>query len=344
MEPAKSQTHLSSRVHHGEMTYLEALRAALIDELNERPNLFLMGEDIGVYGGAFKLTDGLYDRFGAHRVIDTPIAEGGIIGTAIGASLMGMLPVVEMQFMDFISCGFNQLTNFAAKCHYRWGASVPIVVRGPGGGLVGGGPFHSQSVEVYFAKTAGIKVVMPSNVRDAYSLLRAAIADPNPVIFIEHKSLYRSPQLRDQLPEKEEFTKLSTLGESLVKRAGEDLVIITYGAMVHRAMEAAESLSLENISSQVLDLRTLSPLDEAGIEQAVRQTGKVLILHEDTRSSGLAGEICAVINERAFEWLDAPITRLTAPDTPVPYHAQLERIFAPQVNDIIDAAKRLAAY
>jgi 2-oxoisovalerate dehydrogenase E1 component beta subunit len=326
------------------VTYLEALRAALEDELVERPNLYLIGEDIGTYGGAFKLTEGFSDRFGDQRVIDTPIAEGGIIGTAIGASLMGMIPVVEMQFMDFISCGFNQLTNFAAKCHYRWGASVPIVVRGPGGGLVGGGPFHSQSIEVYFTKTAGLKVVMPSNVRDAYALLRAAIADPNPVIFIEHKALYRAPQLRDHLPTEDEIKRLGRIGESLVKHDGDDLVIITYGAMVHRALEAAQHVSQDGISARVLDLRTLSPLDEEGIERSARETGKVLVLHEDTRSSGLAGEISAIINERAFEWLDAPVKRLTAPDTPVPYHAQLERAFAPQVDDIIEAIKQLAAY
>ena len=344
LEPIKSRTGPSSHIDRGEVTYLEALRAALEDELIERPNLFLIGEDIGTYGGAFKLTDGFSDRFGEHRVIDTPIAEGGIIGTAIGASLMGMLPVVEMQFMDFISCGFNQLTNFAAKCHYRWGASVPIVVRGPGGGLVGGGPFHSQSVEVYFTKTAGLKVVMPSDVHDAYALMRAAIADPNPVVFIEHKALYRAPQLRKRLPTGDELKRLSRLGESIMRRAGDDLVIITYGAMVHRALEAAQRLAHEEISASVLDLRTLSPLDEDGIAQSVRETGRALILHEDTRSSGLAGELSAIINERAFEWLDAPIKRLTAPDTPVPYHAQLEHAFAPQVDDIVDAVKQLAAY
>lgn len=328
----------------GELTYLEALRAALEDEMLARPNLFLIGEDIGTYGGAFKLTEGMLASFGPDRVIDTPIAEGGIIGTAIGAALMGMRPVVEMQFMDFISCGFNQLTNFAAKCHYRWGASVPIVVRGPGGGLVGGGPFHSQSVEVYFAKTAGLKVVMPSNVQDAYALMRAAIADPDPVVFIEHKALYRAPQLRSHLPTESELVELAQLGVSRVVRSGGDLVIITYGAMVHRAIEAAERASAEDIHVQVLDLRTLSPLDEAGIARAAREAGKVLILHEDTRSSGLAGEITAVIQERAFEWLDAPVRRLTSPNTPVPYHPQLEAAFAPSVDLILDSIRELIAY
>lgn len=334
--------------HHpdaqGQHTYLEALRFALRHELESRPNLFLIGEDIGTYGGAFKLTEGMLEKFGPERVIDTPIAEGGIIGAAIGAALMGMRPVVEMQFMDFISCGFNQITNFAAKCHYRWGASVPIVIRGPGGGLVGGGPFHSQSIEVYFAKTAGLKVVMPSTVKDAYALMRASIADPDPVIFIEHKSLYRAPSLRDHLPIGAEFESLAVLGQCRQVKAGKDLVIITYGAMVHRSLEAAAQLEEEGIEACVLDLRTLSPLDESGITDAVKQSGKVIIVHEDTRSHGMAGEVTALINEYAFEWLDAPIKRVTAPNTPVPYHANLEVAFAPSVTAIFSAAKSLLEY
>ena len=327
-----------------EYTYLEALKAALIDELEERANLFLIGEDIGSYGGAFKLTDGLLERFGAQRVIDTPIAEGGIIGTAIGAALMGMRPVIEMQFMDFISCGFNQLTNFAAKCHYRWGASVPIVVRGPGGGLVGGGPFHSQSVEVYFAKTAGLKVVMPSNTQDAYALMRAAIADPDPVIFIEHKALYRTPILRDKLPQGEAFQELAQLGKARLIREGRDLLIISYGAILHRCLEAAETLSTKGIETSILDLRTLSPLDRVSIVNAVKESGKVLIVHEDTKDNGLAGELCAMIHEGAFEWLDAPIRRLTSPNTPVPYHANLEAGFAPSAQMIISECRELLSY
>lgn len=344
MSPPLPQAPPSDLQEDVQYTYLEALKQALADELELRPNLFLIGEDIATYGGAFKLTDGFLDRFGADRIIDTPIAEGGIIGMATGAALMGMRPVVEMQFMDFISCGFNQLTNFAAKCHYRWGASVPLVVRGPGGGLVGGGPFHSQSMEVYFAKTAGLKVVMPSTVKDAYALMRAAIADPNPVIFIEHKALYRAPQLRDFLPNEEEFTSLADLHRSRCLREGEDAVIITYGAMVHRALEVAAELKTEGVDLRVLDLRTLAPLDEEGIIHAVKETGKVLILHEDTRNHGFAGEIMAIINERAFEWLDAPIKRLTSAHTPVPYHAQLEGVFAPNIDTIKTAVKQLLAY
>jgi 2-oxoisovalerate dehydrogenase E1 component beta subunit len=303
--------------------------------------VFLMGEDIGAYGGAFKLTEGFQDHFGARRVVDTPIAEGGIIGAAIGAALMGLRPVVEIQFLDFLSCGFDQLTNFAAKCHYRWGAPVPIVVRGPGGGLVGGGPFHSQSVEMHFIKTPGVKVVAPSTAADAKVLLKAAIRDPNPVLFIEHKALYRAPALREVLPGPE---AVGVLGEAAIRRAGSALTIISYGAMVHRSLEAAELLAHEGIECRVLDLRTLQPLDDAAIVAAVRETGKVLVVHEDTRTGGLAGEIAARINEQAFEWLDGPITRVTALDTPVPYAKPLEAAFFPSVMDIAAAARGLAAY
>ena len=333
---------MSQRAEH---TYLEAIRAALDHALTQDERVLLIGEDIGAYGGAFKLTDGMLERYGPERIIDTPIAEGGIIGAAIGLSLMGRRPIVEMQFMDFISCGFNQLTNFAAKCHYRWGAPISIVVRGPGGGLVGGGPFHSQSVEVYLTKTAGLKVVAPATTQDAYALTLAALDDPDPVIVIEHKSLYRAPQLRDVLPEGDELAKLSKLGEAMIRREGDALTLITYGAMVHRCLEAAERLSqAHQVEVSVLDLRTLSPLDERAIERVARATHKLLIVHEDTRNSGLAGELCAIINERAFEWLDAPVRRLTAPNTPVPYHAQLEAAFAPQVEDIVREALSLATY
>lgn len=322
-------------------TYLEAIREGLLEAMDADERVFLLGEDIATYGGAFKLTAGFLDRYGPERVIDTPIAEGGIIGAAIGAALMGMRPIVEIQFLDFISCGFDQLTNFAAKCHYRWGAPVPIVVRGPGGGLVGGGPFHSQSVEMYFVKTAGLKVVAPSTAADAKLLLKAAIADPNPVLFMEHKALYRAPALREALPAPD---AISELGKAATRRDGDDLVIISYGAMVHRSLEAAEALSKDGVEARVLDLRTLSPLDDAAIVAAVKACGKVLIVHEDTRTGGLAGEITCRINEGAFEWLDAPILRVTAPDTPVPYAKGLEAVFFPSVADIVAAARRLSAY
>lgn len=322
-------------------TYLEAVREGLLEEMRADERVFLIGEDIAVYGGAFKVTAGFLEEFGPDRVIDTPIAEGGIIGAAIGAALMGMRPVVEIQFLDFISCGFDLLTNFAAKCHYRWGAAVPIVVRGPGGGLVGGGPFHSQSVEMYFINTPGIKVVAPSTAADAKILLKAAIRDPNPVLFMEHKALYRAPSLREDLPGAD---AVGALGKAAVRRAGDDLAIITYGAMVHRSLEAAELLARDGVEAQVLDLRTLSPLDDAAIIAATRASGRVLIVHEDTRTGGLAGEITSRINEGAFEWLDAPIMRVAAADTPVPYAKGLEAVFFPSVADIAAAARRLAAY
>ncbi len=322
-------------------TYIEAVREALWEEMEADERVFLLGEDIAVYGGAFKLTQGFVERFGADRVIDTPIAEAGIVGAAIGAALMGMRPIVEIQFLDFLSCGFDQLTNFAAKCHYRWGGAVPIVVRGPGGGGVGGGPFHSQSVEMYFIKTPGLKVVAPATAADAKVLLKAAIRDPDPVLFIEHKALYRAPALRCELPGKD---AVGRLGEAAIRRAGSDLAIITYGAMVHRSLEAAEVLADEGVSVRVLDLRTLQPLDDAAILDAARACGRVLIVHEDTRTGGLAGEITSRINEAAFEWLDGPVLRVTAADTPVPYEKGLERAFFPQVSDIVAAARKLAAY
>lgn len=323
-------------------TYIEAVREALREEMKADERVFLLGEDIAVYGGAFKVTEGFLEEFGPDRVIDTPIAEGGIIGAAIGAALMGLRPVAEMQFMDFISCGFDLLTNFAAKCHYRWGGAVPIVVRGPGGGLVGGGPFHSQSVEMYFVKTPGIKVVTPATAADAKLLLKAAIRDPDPVLFIEHKALYRAPALREELPGAE---AVGELGKAAVRRDGDDLAIITYGAMVHRSLEAAAKLARSaGVEARVLDLRTLQPLDDTAIVDAVKACGKVLIVHEDTRTGGIAGEITARINEQAFEWLDGPVLRVTAKDTPVPYNKGLEAAFYPQVEDIFEAGRRLAAY
>jgi pyruvate/2-oxoglutarate/acetoin dehydrogenase E1 component len=322
-------------------TYLEAVREALWESLEADPAVFLLGEDIGVYGGAFKVTQGFVEHFGARRIIDTPIAEAGIIGAAIGAALMGMRPVVEMQFMDFISCGFDMLTNFAAKARYRFGASIPIVVRGPGGGLVGGGPFHSQSIEMYFVKTPGIKVVVPSTAADAKVLLKAAIQDPDPVLFIEHKALYRAPALREVLPGPE---AVGVLGRAAVRRPGDDLVILTYGAMVHRSIEAAEALAGEGFSIQVMDLRTLQPLDDAAIIAATKACGKVLIVHEDTRTGGLAGELTSRIQEHAFEWLDAPILRVTAPDAPVPFAKGLEEAYYPSVADIAAKARWLLRY
>ncbi len=321
------------------VTYLEAIRQGLWEEMERDANVFLLGEDIGTYGGAFKMTDGMFAHFGEQRVIDTPISESAIVGAAIGAALMGLRPVAEMQFADFISCAFDQITNFAAKSHYRWGAKIPLVVRGPSGGGVHGGPFHSQNPEMYFVHTPGLKVVAPSTAYDAKGLIKSAIRDDDPVIFFEHKYLYR--RIKENIPENE---YLVPLGKASIRRAGKDISIITYGAMVYIAEEAATALSAEGIDLEIVDLRTLLPLDKATILQSVKKTNKVILLHEDTRTGGLGGEIAAIICEEAFEDLDGPIMRVTSPDTPVPFSPPLEEFFLPKVSDLVRAARQLAVY
>jgi 2-oxoisovalerate dehydrogenase E1 component beta subunit len=322
------------------ITYLEAIRAAIWEEMERDPSVFLLGEDIGVYGGAFKVTEGMLDRFGAMRVIDTPIAEGAIVGAAIGASLLGMRPIAEMQFIDFISCAFDQLTNFAAKNRYRWGAGVPIVVRGPCGGGVRGGPFHSQNPEMYFVHTPGLKVVAPATAYDAKGLLKAAVRDDDPVIYLEHKFLYR--RIKEDLP-KDDF--IVPIGKAAVRREGSDLTIVTYGAMLYPSLEAAATLEKERGAGvEVIDLRTLLPLDRETLVASAKKTGKVLVVHEDTRTGGIAGEIAATINEEAFDHLDGPVLRVTAPDTPVPYSASLEDFFLPNSKKILSAASALVEY
>jgi 2-oxoisovalerate dehydrogenase E1 component beta subunit len=322
------------------ITYLEAIRAAIWEEMERDPSVFLLGEDIGVYGGAFKVTEGMLDRFGAMRVIDTPIAEGAIVGAAIGASLLGMRPIAEMQFIDFISCAFDQLTNFAAKNRYRWGAGVPIVVRGPCGGGVRGGPFHSQNPEMYFVHTPGLKVVAPATAYDAKGLLKAAVRDDDPVIYLEHKFLYR--RIKEDLP-KDDF--IVPIGKAAVRREGSDLTIVTYGAMLYPSLEAAATLEKERGAGvEVIDLRTLLPLDRETLVASAKKTGKVLVVHEDTRTGGIAGEIAATINEEAFDHLDGPVLRVTAPDTPVPYSASLEDFFLPNAAKIVAAARPLVLY
>jgi len=321
-------------------TYLEAIRQGIEEEMARDESVFLLGEDIGQYGGAFKVTDGLLKRFGESRVIDTPIAEGAIVGAAIGAALMGMRPVAEMQFIDFIACAFDQITNFAAKSRYRWGGGVPIVIRGPAGGGVHGGPFHSQNPEMYFVHTPGLKVVAPSTAYDAKGLIKAAIRDDDPVIYLEHKFLYR--RIKEELPE-DDF--VVPIGRAAVRRPGSDLSILSYGAMIYPSMEAAEVLSSERgIEAEVIDLRSLLPLDRDAIVETARKTGKVMVVHEDTRTGGIAGEISAIINEEAFDHLDGPVLRVTAPDTPVPYSPPLEEFFLPNKDKILDAARRLADY
>ena len=322
-----------------QLTYLEAIRQGIWEEMERDPTVFCIGEDIGIYGGAFKVTDGFIDHFGPERVIDTPIAESAIVGAAFGATLTGMRPVAEFQFMDFIGCAFNQITNMVAKAHYRWGAPAPLVIRGPSGGNVHGGPFHSQNPEMHFVHAPGLKVVCPATAYDGKGLIKASIRDNNPVIFFEHKYLYR--RIKEDVPAEDYVVPL---GKARLARSGRDLSVITYAAMVHVALEAAEQLSREGMELEVIDLRSLSPLDREMIAETVRRTNKILILHEDVRSGGIAGEIAAIINEEAFDSLDGPIVRLTALDTPVPFSPPQEEFFLPQVRDVVREARKLIAY
>ena len=321
------------------LTYLDAIRQGLWEEMERDSSVFLLGEDIGAYGGAFRVTAGMLEKFGEKRVVDTPISESAIVGAAVGAALMGMRPVAEMQFMDFISCGLDQICNMAAKIHYRWGAKVPMVVRGPSGAGVHGGPYHSQSNEMWFVHTPGLKVVVPATAYDAKGLIKSAIRDDNPVIFFEHKFLYR--QIKEEVPEDDYVVPL---GKAMVRREGEDISVITYGAMVWTALEAASALEKEGVSVEVVDLRTLLPYDEETVLASVKKCNKVILLHEDTRIGGMAGEIAALIAEKAFEELDGPIVRVTAPDTPVPFAPPLEEYFLPNAKKVIEAARKLAAY
>ena len=320
-------------------TYVEAIRQGIWEEMEKDERVFILGEDVGIYGGAFKVTAGMLERCGELRVIDTPIAESGIVGAAIGAALMGMRPVAEMQFADFISCGFDQITNFAAKCRYRWGAAVPLVIRGPSGGGIHGGPFHSQNPEMYFVHTPGLKVVCPSTAYDAKGLIKSAIRDNDPVLYFEHKFLYR--RIKEELPA-EDFTV--PIGKAITRRKGTDISVITYGAMVYIALDAAKELEKEGIDLEVLDLRSLLPFDREAVLETVKKTNKVILLHEDTRIGGFAGELAAVISEEAFDHLDGPIRRITAPDTPVPYSPPLEEYFLPKVSDVVRVARELYAY
>jgi 2-oxoisovalerate dehydrogenase E1 component beta subunit len=320
-------------------TYLEAIRQGLWEEMESDPSVFCIGEDIGIYGGAFKVTDGFIHHFGPQRVIDTPIAESAIVGAAFGAALTGMRPVAEFQFMDFIGCAFNQIVNMVAKSHYRWGAPAPLVLRGPCGGGVHGGPFHSQNPEMYFVHTPGMKVVAPSTPSDAKGLIKAAVRDNNPVLFLEHKFLYR--RIKGEVPED---NSVVPIGKARVHREGRDVSIITYAAMVHTAQEAADILAKDGIEVEIIDLRTLSPLDREAITQTVKKTNKVILLHEDTKTGGLAGEIPAIINEEAFDDLDGPIVRITSLDTPVPFSPPLEHYFLPQVEDVVREVRKLKAY
>ncbi len=324
-----------------EVTYLEAIRQGMMEEMRRDENVFILGEDIGAYGGAFKVTDGFLAEFGERRVIDTPISEAAIVGAAAGAAHMGLRPIAEMQFIDFISCAYDMLTNYVATARYRAGLPTPMVVRGPSGGYVRGGPFHSQNPEAAFLHTPGLKIVCPATARDAKGLIKSAIRDDDPVLYFEHKYLYR--RIKENLPEGEEI--LTPIGKARVAREGRDLTIITWSAMVYKALEAAERLEKEDgLQVEVLDLRTLLPMDDEAIMASVRKTNRVLIAHEDTRTGGVAGEITARINDQAFEWLDAPVKRVTAHDVPLPYAPTLEDFVLPQTDDLVLAARWLAAY
>ena len=322
----------------GQTTYVDAIREGLREEMQRDGRVFLLGEDIGVYGGAFKVTDGLVQEFGEERVIDTPIAETAIVGAAVGAAMMGLRPVAEMQFIDFISCAFDMITNFAAKSRYRTGVGVPLVIRGPSGGGVHGGPFHSQNPEAYFAHTPGLKVVQPATAYDAKGLIKAAIRDDDPVLFFEHKFLYR--RIKEELPAEDYVVPI---GKAAVRREGRDLSVITYGAMMWTALEAAKTLEAEGIDAEVVDLRTLFPMDEETVLESVAKTNKAILLHEATRTGGIGAEIAAVLSERCFEYLDGPLVRVTAPDTPVPYSPPLEHDFLPKAGDVVAAALKLVA-
>lgn len=323
-----------------EVTMVEAIREGLAEEMERDPSVVLLGEDIGAYGGAFKATDGLLERFGADRVIDTPVAEAGMVGVAAGMAHYGMRPVVEMQFIDFISCAYDMLTNYVATARYRAFLRCPIVVRGPTGGYVRGGPFHSQNPEAAFLHTPGLKLAYPATVADAKGMLKAAIRDDDPVLLFEHKYLYR--RVKAPMPGPDEVVPL---GKARIAREGRDLTIVCHGAMVWKALDAAEELAREDgLEVEVLDLRSLLPLDDEAIMASVQRTNRVLLVHEDTVTGGLGGEIAARISEQCFEWLDAPVRRVAAHDVPLPYAPPLEDFVLPQTSDIVRACRWLAAY
>jgi 2-oxoisovalerate dehydrogenase E1 component beta subunit len=331
-EATPATTHTGAR----ELTYLQAISEGLREEMRRDGTVFCLGEDIGAFGGAFKVTDGFIEEFGSDRVLDTPLAENAIVGAAIGSAIEGMKPVCEMQFADFIACGFDQLVNVAAKLHYRQGIAVPMVVRLPSGGGFSGGPFHSQNPEAWFLQAPGLKVVAPATAADAKGLMVSAIRDPNPVCYLEHKGLYR--HVKGEVPEGEHVVPI---GKARIARDGDEATVIAYGSAVHLALDAAEALGE---SVEVVDLRTLCPLDSETMLASARKTGKVLVAHEATRSCGVGAEVAALVAAEAFEDLDAPVRRLTAPDVPVPFSPPLEQAVLPQLDDMKEALDELLAY
>lgn len=332
-----------AQIEHREekaVTYLEALRQGLWEEMEADEAVFILGEDVGLYGGAFKLTEGFRARFGEDRVIDTPISEAAIVGAAIGASRMGFKPVAEMQFIDFIASSFDTLVNFAAKLRYRTAEGAQIVVRGPCGGGGRGGPFHSQNVESYFLNVPGLKMVAPATAYDAKGLIKAAIRDPDPVLFFEHKFLYR--RVKEELPAEDYVVPI---GKARTAREGNALTVVTFGAMVGTSLEAAERIADEDgVQIEVIDLRSLNPMDDETIIDSVKKTNRCLVVHEAPRTGGIAGEITARVNEFCFEWLDAPVRRVTAPDIPVPFSPPLEDYYLVQVDDVVRASRWMLAY
>jgi 2-oxoisovalerate dehydrogenase E1 component beta subunit len=328
------------RSDDGQATYLVAIAEALWEEMERDERVFMLGEDIGVYGGAFKVTEGFLDRFGSDRVVDTPIAEETIVGWAVGAAMEGLRPVAEFQYADFMSSGFDEITTVLSRYHYRAGVPVPVVLRGPSGGGVRASNFHSVNPEPWFAYTGGIKIMCPAFPGDAKGLLKSAVRDDNPCLFLEHKALYR--RIKEQVPEDRDF--LVPIGEADVKRPGDDVTIVTYGAMVHKALEAADALAGRGVSVEVVDLRTVYPLDEETVLRSVEKTSRALVLYESFRYLGIGAEVAATIADRAFEHLDAPVMRLAPANHPVPFSPPLEDAFLPQVADIEAAVDRLSAW
>lgn len=333
MHPSQSQDGQK------ETLFIDAISQALWEEMERDPSIFMMGEDIGPYGGAFKVTKGFIEHFGPERIIDMPIAEEAYTGMAVGAALTGMRPVIEYQYADFISCAWDHIVNVAAKYHYRTREAVPMVMRAPSGAGLRAGPFHSQSPEGWFAHVPGLKVVMPATPYDAKGLLKAAIRDNNPVIFFEHKYLYR--RLKEQIPT-EDYTV--PIGKAKVQREGDDVTIVTYAAMLQTALEAANKAQEKGISVEIVDLRTICPLDKETILNSVAKTSKAIMLYEDTKTLGIGAEVSAIIAEEAFESLDGPVLRVASPDAPIPYSPLLEDYYLPQVDDVMAAIDKLSVY
>jgi len=328
------------RSEDGQATYLIAVAEALWEEMERDDRVFLLGEDIGIYGGAFKVTEGFIERFGPERVMDTPIAEETIVGMSVGAAMEGLRPVAEFQYADFMSSGFDEITTVLSRYHYRSGVPLPVVLRGPSGGGVRASSFHSINPEPWYAYAGGIKIMCPAFPSDAKGLLKSAIRDDNPSMFLEHKWIYR--RIKEQVPDDPDF--LVPISTADVKREGSDVSIVTYGAMVHKALEAAEALAQRGVSAEIVDLRTVYPFDEETVLRSIEKTSRALILYESYRFLGIGAEVAAMIAEKAFEHLDAPVVRLAPPNVPVPFSPPLEDAFLPQVADIEAAVDRLAGW